>query len=173
MKKINPANILQGSFHFYMCFGHGQTTTELYFNLLSLGWTISRDKINCYTSKISGLCDKMFHRNPSKFSFLILRYFNLFFPICSDQGIYYGKKWTTQVFLFQMYVEFWRISKEHFIKNKPFITDESCKSTDCLNMKPLLSFWNLCDSPWLTLLLVVNTYIFLYNWGKIKISCFL
>ena len=61
-----------------MCFGHGQTTTELYFNLLSLGWTISRDKINCYTSKISGLCDKMFHRNPSKFSFLILRYFNLF-----------------------------------------------------------------------------------------------
>ena len=78
LKKINPANILQGSFHFYMCFGHGQTTTELYFNLLSLGWTISRDKINCYTSKISGLCDKMFHRNPSKFSFLILRYFNLF-----------------------------------------------------------------------------------------------
>ena len=83
LKKINPANILQGSFHFYMCFGHGQTTTELYFNLLSLGWTISRDKINCYTSKISGLCDKMFHRSPSKifhFQFRATAYF-IFFPI--------------------------------------------------------------------------------------------
>ena len=170
MKKINPANILQGSFHFYMCFGHGQTTTELYFNLLSLGWTISRDKINCYTSKISGLCDKMFHRNPSKFSFLILRYFNLF-PYMFRPGNLLWKKMNYTGF--QMNVEFWRISKEHFIKHKPLITDESCKSTDCLNMKPLLSFWNLCDSPWLTLLLVVNTYIFLYNWGKIKISYFL
>ena len=59
-----------------------------------------------------------------------------------DQGIHKGKsnvarnekqKKTTWVFIFQKYGKFWSVSLEHFIKHKPYISEECSVHTQSLN----------------------------------------